>query len=122
MNEWALVGAIALVFLIICFFLEAVVIHLFKVSRLGRAFLYSLLVNFVSLTVIYLAWPLMYTSGIDTGSWFPLFPILFAATVIIETLLLKWVIRTLPWRKLLRIVVLMNLLSFAALYLLLILL
>lgn len=122
MNEWAMVGAIALAFLIICFFLEAVVISLFRISRLGRAFLYSLLVNFVSLLAIYLGWPLMYTFRIDTGTWFPLFPILFAATVIMETLLLKWALRVQPLRKLLGIVVLMNLLSFAALYLLLILL
>ena len=116
MNEWAMVGAIALVFLIICFFLEAVVLSLFKVSRLGRAFLYSLLVNFVSLLAIYLGWPLMGTFGIDTGSWFPLFPILFTVTVILEVLLLKWLTGLLPLRKLLGIVVLMNLLSFAALY------
>jgi hypothetical protein len=122
MNEWVMVGAIALGFLIICFFLEAVVLALFKVSKLGRAFLYSLLVNFVSLLVIYLAWPLMRTFGIDTGTWFPLFPILFATTVIIETFLLRWLTRSVPPSQLLRIVVMMNLLSFAALYLLLILL
>jgi len=121
MNEWVMVGLIAAIFLIICFFLEAAVLAFFKVSKLGRAFLYSLLVNFVSLLAIYLAWPLMYTFGIDTGSWFPLFPILFAGTVMIESLLLTWVVRPVRFGKLLGIVVVMNLLSFAALYLLLIL-
>ena len=117
MNEWVMVGLIALVFLVICFFLEAVVLVFFRVSRLGRAFLFSLLVNFASLLVIYLAWPLTGTFGIDTGSWFPLFPLLFLITISIESLLLNWLTRQLPFRKLMGIVTLMNLISFAALYL-----
>ena len=117
MNEWDLLWLIPLVFLVICFFLEAVVLAFFKVNRLGRAFLYALLLNFVSLLAIYLAWPLTYKLGIDTGSWFPLFPILLLITIIIETLLLKWLNPQLPLRKLSGIAALMNLLSFAALYL-----
>src|SRR5688572_14867656 len=117
MNEWVMVGMIALVFLVICFFLEAVVLAFFKVNRLGRVFLYALLVNFVSLLAIYLAWPLTQIFRIDTGTWFPLFPILFLITIIIETMLLKWLKPQMPFGKLSGIVVLMNLLSFAVLYL-----
>lgn len=116
MNEWLMVGMIALAFLFICFLLEAVVLALFKVSRLGKAFLYSLLVNFVSLLAIYLAWPLTDTFRINTGNWFPLLPILFPITVLFESLLLKWIQKTLPWRRLFVIVTVMNLCSFAALY------
>ena len=116
MDDVALVGLIGLGFLMLCFFLEALVLLLFRICRLGRAFLLSLLVNLISLLVIYLGWPLTRFFHIDMDSWFPLFPFLFIITVSIETLMLQLMNRQEPWTRLLAVAINMNVLSFTALY------
>jgi hypothetical protein len=119
MNESLLIGSIAGVFFIICVLFESVAIVFFNFAPLGRALWQAAQANVLSLGVIYLVWPLFSRMNIDEDKVFPLLPLLWIATVVTEALVLKFVNRSQPWRRVFLTSAAMNSASFAVLYLIL---
>jgi hypothetical protein len=119
MNESLLIGSIAGVFLIVCVLFESVVITFFKITPFGRALWNAAVANALSLGVVYLIWPLFSRMNIDEDKVFPLLPILWTATVVTEALVLKFLNRTQPWRRVFITSAVMNSASYAILYLIL---
>ena len=117
MNEFVLPALIAGAFLLLSCFLEAMVLYFFRISRLGRSFVTALLLNIFSILTLYLLWPLTTRMGIDTARWFPLFPMLWLVSVLVEFMLLRFLARHQTWTKRVLVVVVMNILSFLFLYL-----
>jgi energy-converting hydrogenase Eha subunit A len=64
-------------------------------------------------------WPLFSRMNIDEDKVFPLLPLLWIATVVTEALVLKFVNREQPWRRVFVTSAAMNTASFAVLYLIL---
>jgi hypothetical protein len=119
MNESLLIGSIAGVFLIVCVLFESIMIVFFKIASFTRALWQAALANALSLGVIYLMWPLFSRMNIDEDKVFPLLPLLWIATVVTEALVLKFVNRAQPWRRVFLSSAAMNSASFAVLYLIL---
>lgn len=116
----AFLGVFVLIlFLTITILLEGVVLILFKIEKAGKAFLYSLIVNLASLGVGYITLPLIRQAGNEfTKSGQILhWVIVFALTVLVEGFLLLLLTKKKPKEKVWLATIVMNLLSYAILFL-----
>ncbi len=115
-----LVFSALILFMAITIVLEGVVIILFKIEKGGKAFLYSLIVNLASLGVGYITLPLVRQigNGLTTSGQVLRWIFAFAITVLVEGFLLILLTKKKPREKVWLAAVVMNLLSYALLFLL----
>jgi hypothetical protein len=97
---------------------ETLVVYFMKVRHFAKALLHTTLVNIASVLFIVLAWPIVNSLDIDEDKLFPMLPILFFASIIIEGLLLKTLNKQQSGKRLFIASLLMNTASFGMLYLL----
>lgn len=113
-----LVVSVLIVFMIVTIVLEGVVLLLFKIEKAGKCFLYSLIVNLASLGAGYIILPLIrqigneYTKSDLVIHWV----IVFAVTVLVEGFLLILLTKK-NKEKIWLATVIMNILSYAVLFL-----
>lgn len=110
---------ILIIFITIAILLEGVVLILFKIEKPGKCFLYSMIVNLASLGAGYIILPLIqqigneYTTSGRVIHW----AIAFAITVLVEGFLLILLTKKKPKEKVWLATIVMNLLSYAVLFL-----
>lgn len=114
-----LVAVPLLLFMVVCILFEGIIIGLYRFNGYGRSIGQSALINCASLAVVYLVWPLLAALDVDADRFFPLFPLLWLTTVLLEGLLLKLMNRNRPWRRILTVSAVMNATSYGVLYLML---
>lgn len=120
-DAYAMSGIlIFLIFILACVLVEATAVKLINQTTFKKAFLTSLGVNAISTLVGFVVLPLTADLEVvkalsDAGR----FGILFAATFLIELLLLRLFIRSVSWGKATVTSLVMNLITYGILYLLL---
>ena len=108
---------------LIAFLIEALVIYFFKLKKFWASFGISVLVNLVSLTLIYyVAAALLHTLGYDVGKFnglnlqLPVVAFLWWFSTVVEGLLLCFFFSKRELKKVFTASILMNFLSFLFLY------
>ncbi|HYM95060.1 MAG TPA: hypothetical protein VET23_13025 [Chitinophagaceae bacterium] len=109
-----------IIFMALTIVVEGVILLLFKIDKPGKVFLYSLIVNLASLGVGYIILPLVRQigNGFSTSGLVLRWIFMFAITVLVEGFLLILLTKKKPREKVWLAAVVMNLVSYALLYLL----
>jgi len=107
-----------ILFMVFAIFAEAVVMLLFKLNRFGKCLLDSSIVNIASLVVGFMIFEsrLVRGEGRNGDLSLPSWLTLFAITAIVEGLLLMLLNRKLPRARIWLASIVMNLVSYLALY------
>lgn len=119
MDQTMMIGIVLFVFIMVCILFEAIIITLFKINRFSKSVMHSGVINIISLLVIYFIWPLLSDININESKLFPLLPLLWFVTVVVEGLLLLFLNQKQNWKKLFAAAAVMNFVSFLIIYLLL---
>lgn len=119
MNQSVVIAGIISIFLVVCVLFESVILTLFKIDRFSRSLCQATLVNVVSVVAIYFIWPFVSRLDVDEDKVFPLLPILLGVIIVVEALLLKALNRQQTWLRIFIAGAVMNTVSVAILYLLL---
>lgn len=119
MDQTMMIGIVLFVFIMVCILFEAIIITLFKINRFSKSVMHSGVINIISLLVIYFIWPLLSDININESKLFPLLPLLWFVTVVVEGLLLLFLNQQINWKKIFAAAAVMNFVSFLIIYLLL---
>ena len=107
-----------MILFVVIILIEAIVMMVFKMNRFGKSLGDSVIVNIASILIIFLVIGIL--ADIEVGTFdAPLFVTgagLYLLTFLGESLVLKLLNKKLPWRRIVSISAMMNLLTYILLY------
>ena len=103
-------------FIIVCGFMEGLIIYLFKIRKYWPAVAIALLINVASLIAGFILMPSLKYYDADAGSLIEFLLITYAVTIVIEGLLLKVLNQSKSWKSIIGATLVMNLITYLILF------